>query len=89
MRGVTWSIIGNNKSMTFNIPSDYMAPDGVKEGEEFQDIATFRFDGKKMTLLSIGEDEASVYKDGKKSKPKGAIESIKERMDEMPEEGEM
>lgn len=76
--------------MTFAIPEDYMAPDGVKEGEEFQDIATFRFDGKKMTLLSIGEDEASVYKDkkDKPKKPKGALESIDEELS-ITEEGVM
>ena len=69
--------------MTFPIPDDYNAPNGIKEGEDFKDVATFNFSDGKITLVSIGEKEAAVKstKAASKPKPKGAAESIKESLD--------
>jgi len=81
--------------MKFEIPKDYQAPDGVKEGEPFQEMATFSFDGKHMTLISIGEDEAPVGEDDEKKemkeskKPKGGIQAIREQLNAGDSEGEM
>ena len=47
-------------SSSFPIPKGYSAPDGVKEGQEFTEIASFKFDGKEMTLLSVGEDKTPI-----------------------------
>ena len=65
-------------SSSFPIPKGYSAPDGVKEGQEFTEIASFKFDGKEMTLLSVGEDKTPVG--GKDSKPKGAKDAIKDQL---------
>lgn len=65
-------------SSSFPIPKGYSAPDGVKEGQEFTEIASFKFDGKEMTLLSVGEDKTPISEKG--NKPKGAKDAIKEQL---------
>ena len=70
-------------ALSFTIPKDYSAPDGVKEGKEFTEIATFKFDGDEMMLLAIGQDATPILnKDakGKDEKPKGAKDAIKEQL---------
>ncbi len=75
--------------MKFKIPKDYSAPEGVKEGEKFQEIATFTFDGSDMQLVAVGEDEIPIAEGKKeKSKPKGAQQSIKEKLASEGEENE-
>jgi hypothetical protein len=65
-------------SLSFSIPKDYNAPSGVKEGVEFSDIATFKYDGGEMTLITLGEDKTPVGAKGEK--PKGAKEAVKEQL---------
>jgi hypothetical protein len=65
-------------SVSFPIPKGYSAPDGVKEGQEFTEIASFKFEGKDMTLLSVGEDKTPIT--SKDSKPKGAKDAIKDQL---------
>jgi len=79
---------------SFTIPKGYSAPDGVKEGTEFSEIATFKFDGKEMMLLSVGEDKIPIegYEDKgakaeKAEKPKGAKDAIKEQLGAMEDKG--
>jgi len=66
----------------FSIPSNYSAPDGVKKGDEFSEIATFKIDGKKIMITSIGQDKTPVggKEDGK---PKGAKDAIKDQLKSM------
>ena len=76
---------------SFTIPKGYSAPDGVKEGTEFSEIATFKFDGKEMMLLSVGEDKTPIAgyedKEEKAEKPKGAKDAIKEQLGAMEDKG--
>ena len=65
----------------FNIPNGYTAPDGTKKGQEFTEIATFKFDGKKMTLLTIGQDKIAIAES--KDKPKGVKDAVKEQLGAM------
>jgi hypothetical protein len=70
-------------ALSFSIPKDYNVPSGVKEGVEFSDIATFKFEGDEMMLLTIGEDNTPVLnRDTKeeKQKPKGAKAAVKEQL---------
>lgn len=64
---------------SFNIPKNYSAPEGVKEGVEFTDIATFKIDGDKIMITAIGEDQAKIG-GGKEEKPKGGKDAIKEQL---------
>jgi len=74
-------------ALLFTIPKDYSAPEGVKEGKEFSEIATFKFDGKDMMLLTIGQDKTPILnrdvKEEKAEKPKGAKDAIKEQLGAM------
>lgn len=71
-------------ALLFTIPKDYSAPEGVKEGKEFSEIATFKFDGNDMMLLSIGQDKTPILnknvKEEKAQKPKNAKDAIKEQL---------
>lgn len=70
-------------ALLFTIPKDYSAPDGVKEGDEFSEIATFKFDGNDMMLLSIGQDKTPILNRNVKEeggKPKGAKAAMKEQL---------
>ena len=87
---LTQAKLSNKESTTmavlFNIPKGFSAPEGVKEGQEFSEIASFKFEGNEMMLLSIGQDKTPVLsrdqKDGK-DKPKGAKSAIKEQLASM------
>jgi hypothetical protein len=69
---------------SFTIPKNYSAPDGVKEGAEFSDIATFKIEGGKIHILTIGEDATPVSsKEDKSDKPKGGKAAIKEQLSAM------
>jgi hypothetical protein len=74
-------------ALIFTIPKDYSAPEGVKEGKEFSEIATFKFDGKDMMLLTIGQDKTPILnrevKEEKAEKVKGAKDAIKEQLGAM------
>ena len=72
-------------SVSFPIPKGYSAPDGVKEGQEFTEIASFKFEGKEMTIISIGEDKTPIQ--GKDSKPKGAKDAIKDQLSALEDKG--
>lgn len=74
--------------ISFNIPKNYSTPDGVKEGAEFSDIATFKIKDGKIQILTIGEDNSPVGT-SEKEKPKGGKEAIKEQLSEMENEGKM
>jgi len=68
---------------TFPIPKGYQVPEGVKDGKTFQEVATFKLDGKQLTIVDIGQDKNSIKSKDSKSasaKPKGAMQSIKESM---------
>ena len=76
-------------ALSFSIPKDYNVPSGVKEGVEFSDIATFKFEGGEMMLLTIGEDKTPVLtRDVKdeKQKPKGAKQAVKEQLAAMEDQ---
>ena len=75
-------------ALIFTIPKDYSVPSGVKEGVEFSDMATFKFDGKDMMLLAVGQDKTpilnkSVKEDESNGKPKGAKQAVKEQLSAM------
>lgn len=67
---------------SFSLPKNYSTPEGVKKGEEFSDLATFKIDGNTITLIAIGQDKVPV-KGGKEDKPKGGKEAIKEQLSAM------
>jgi hypothetical protein len=70
-------------AIAFKIPADYSAPEGVKEGVEFSEIATFKYEGDEMMILTIGEDKTPVLSRDDRSgskKPKGAGQAIKEQL---------
>jgi hypothetical protein len=74
-------------ALIFTIPKGYSLPDGVKEGKEFSDLATFKYDGKDMMLLAVGQDATPILNKGVKedesSKPKGAKAAMKEQLESM------
>jgi len=68
-------------SVSFPIPKGYSAPDGVKEGQEFTEIATFKFDGKQMTISAIGQDKIPLSGKGdEEGKPRKAGQAIKDQL---------
>jgi hypothetical protein len=74
---------------SFNIPKGFSAPDGVKEGTEFSEIATFKIDGGKIHIVTIGQDNVPVLsKEDKAERPKGGKDAIKERLMAMEDEEE-
>jgi hypothetical protein len=68
---------------SFNLPKNYYAPDGVKEGAEFSDIAMFKIEDGKIHIMAIGEDATPIS--SKKDKPKGGKAAIKEQLSAMEE----
>jgi hypothetical protein len=66
---------------SFTIPQNYSAPDGVKEGNEFSEIATFKIKDGKIHIVTIGEDATPVS--SKEDKPKGGKAAIKEQLSAM------
>lgn len=77
--------------MTFDLPEDYQVPQGIEEGETFKEIATFKVENGKVTIVSMGEDECPVKSSESKSKPKpkGAKASIDEALEKGDTEEEM
>lgn len=68
-------------SCSFSFPKNYNVPSGVKDGAEFSDIATFKIDGDKVHILTIGEDKTPIEAKGDKAeKPKGAKQAVKEQL---------
>lgn len=52
-----------SKPPEFDLPDGYQPPDeGMKEGAEFQDLATFRLKpgGKTMCLIEVGEGRHAI-----------------------------
>jgi hypothetical protein len=74
-------------ALIFTVPKDYNVPSGVKEGVEFSDIATFKFDGNDMMLLTVGDEKTPILsrhvKKDEESKPKGAKQAVKEQLSAM------
>lgn len=65
----------------FPIPKGFSLPEGVKDNEEFSEIATFKTDGGKVHLLTIGEKKTPITdKEEVMDKPKGAKQAIKEQL---------
>jgi len=70
-------------AILFKIPNDYSAPEGVKEGVEFSEIATFKYEGDEMMILTIGQDKTPILSRDDRSgskKPKGGEQAIKEQL---------
>jgi len=45
-----------NKYPEFKIPDSYLVPEGVKEGETFEDIATFKLKPSgQICIIKVGE----------------------------------
>jgi len=75
-------------ALLFTIPKDYNPPSGSKEGVEFSDMATFKFDGKDIMLLSVGQDKTPILnREVKDEKPKGAKQAVKEQLSAMEDKG--
>jgi hypothetical protein len=69
---------------SFPVPKGFSAPDGVKEGNEFSEIASFKIEGGNISIISIGQDKTPVTeKEDKSSKPKGGQAAIKEQLGAM------
>jgi len=73
--------------MKFPIPDGYQAPEGVKEGDSFKEIATFRFEDGELYIETIGQDETPIKQT--KSKPKGMKEKVDEELAKGDTEKEM
>lgn len=67
-------------SVSFPIPEGYSSPDGTKKGQEFSEMASFTFDGDKMTLVSIGQDKTPLSSKKETTKPKKGADAIKEQL---------
>jgi hypothetical protein len=68
----------------FSLPKNYSAPEGIKKGEEFTDVASFVIDGDEVKIVTIGQDKTPVGdKEDKGGKPKGAKDAIKEQLRSM------
>jgi hypothetical protein len=66
---------------SFPVPKGFSAPDGVKEGKEFSEIASFKIEGGKISIVSIGQDKTPVT--AKEDKPKSGEAAIKEQLGAM------
>jgi len=70
-------------AIAFKIPADYSAPEGVKEGKEFNDLATFKIDGGEIMVIAIGQDKIPLMsreEKMKEEKVKGGKDAIKEKL---------
>ena len=72
---------------SFTIPKGFTAPDGVKEGAEFSEIAKFKIADGKIHIIAIGQDETPIA--SKSDKPKKAKDAMKEEIAAMESEDEM
>jgi hypothetical protein len=72
---------------SFTIPKGFTAPDGVKEGAEFSEIAKFKIADGKIHIIAIGQDETPI--ESKSDKPKKAKDAMKEEIAAMESEDEM
>lgn len=72
---------------SFTIPKGFTAPDGVKEGAEFSEIAKFKIADGKIHILTIGQNETPVA--SKAEKPKKAKDAMKEEIAAMEGEAAM
>jgi len=56
-------------------------PDGIKEGDEFSEIATFKIEDGKVHVMTLGEKKTPVMdKEEKDAKPKGGKQAISEQL---------
>jgi hypothetical protein len=74
---------------SFIIPKGFTAPDGVKEGGEFSEIAKFKIADGKIHILAIGQDETPLEAKSDKPKPKKAKDAMKEEIAAMESEDAM
>ena len=74
---------------SFTIPKGFTAPDGVKEGAEFSEIAKFKIADGKIHIIAIGQDETPIAAKSDKPKPKKAKDAMKEEIAAMESEDEM
>jgi hypothetical protein len=74
---------------SFTIPKGFTAPDGVKEGAEFSEIAKFKIADGMIQIISIGQNETPVESKSEKPKPKKAKDAMKEEIAAMEGEDEM
>lgn len=74
--------------VTLTKPEDYQIPEGVEEGEEFDEIATFKVDEDgKLQMLALDGNKLEEDKSTKKKKPKGAIQKSEEDFDPAAQSG--
>jgi hypothetical protein len=74
---------------SFTIPKGFTAPDGVKEGSEFSEIAKFKIADGKIHIIAIGQDETPIESKSEKPKPKKAKDAMKEEIAAMESEDAM
>jgi hypothetical protein len=74
---------------SFTIPKGFTAPDGVKEGAEFSEIAKFKIADGKIHIIAIGQDETPIESKSEKPKPKKAKDAMKEEIAAMESEDAM
>jgi hypothetical protein len=72
----------------FPIPKGFSLPGGIKNGEEFSEIATFKIEDGKVHVLTLGEKKTPVSdKEAKDEKPKGGKQAISEQLKAMEDKG--
>jgi hypothetical protein len=74
---------------SFTIPKGFTAPDGVKEGAEFSEIAKFKIADGMIHIIAIGQDETPIESKSEKPKPKKAKDAMKEEVAAMENEDAM
>ena len=74
---------------SFTIPKGFTAPDGVKEGAEFSEIAKFKIADGMIHIIAIGQDETPIESKSDKPKPKKAKDAMKEEIAAMENEDAM
>lgn len=72
------------KSIEFKAPAGYVAPEGVKEGDVFRELATFKVKpGGTLCLVEIDDKPVGGYKDDDE-KGEGVVDSAARQMEAMP-----
>ena len=61
---------------SFKLPENYSTPEGIKEGQTFKEIVTFKVLKGQLSIVSIGENEIPLTS----GKPKNTKQALDEAL---------
>lgn len=67
---------------SFPIPADFKAPANVKDGEEFDSVATFKMDKGQLVLIAIAGSELEAAPAPEEDSEADFMGTMKKRMTE-------